>query len=686
MHNERYAYVTKGIAKNNAHLSIFLDASIVIFKQSERKNLTALLAWGNKPSAHKARSTANAYNLPTLTLEDGFLRSLSGGTHSRHACSLVVDDLGIYFDTKQPSRLEQLILHGSSLSPAQTARCRSLIDNINNSALSKYNLAPYVALTKTTPENILLIDQTFGDQSVVGAGGDQTSFANMLRIAKQNHPHATLWIKAHPQAKQRSKSSPAGYFDDIAPTEQIRLISEAANPIALIAQMDAVYTVSSHMGFEALMLGKPVYCFGVSWYAGWGLTHDDHAPKQQLDQVLARRGLAKRSLLELFHAAYIDYTRYVNPATQTRCEIEQAITWLTTNRDWALKLDKELALYRISAWKLTFFERFFAASNSAFHISYVLASRLRKQGIQQAVVWGLRKRRLAQPLFQHIWCAEDGFIRSKGLGASLIAPLSIVLDGTGIYYDANQPSDLENTLNHIQLNEAQRARAQKLIQLLVDNNISKYNVGDAAGWPDIAPNKQVILVPGQVEDDLSVLNCLSTVKTNLELLKHVRIENPDAFIVYKPHPDVQAELRAGHIAAGDINQYADACVVDASMPYCLARVDAVATISSLTGFEALLRGKTVTCYGLPFYAGWGLTQDKKTSPRRKRTLSLEALVYAAIIAYPLYHLPHGHGLAQAEEAIAYLSGLSDNNAYTNKQSALKKLMQWRHRLLSFITK
>jgi capsular polysaccharide export protein len=35
------------------------------------------------------------------------------------------------------------------------------------------------------------------------------------------------------------------------------------------------------------------------------------------------------------------------------------------------------------------------------------------------------------------------------------------------------------------------------------------------------------------------------------------------------------------------------------------QVNEVWTMTSLLGFEALIRGKSVTCLGLPFYCGWG---------------------------------------------------------------------------------
>ena len=69
-------------------------------------------------------------------------------------------------------------------------------------------------------------------------------------------------------------------------------------------------------------------------------------------------------------------------------------------------------------------------------------------------------------------------------------------------------------------------------------------------------------------------------------------------------------------------------------------VDEIWTMTSLLGFEALLRGKKVTCLGSPFYAGWGLTDDRAMPiARRTARLDLPALVYAALIAYPRYRDP-----------------------------------------------
>jgi capsular polysaccharide export protein len=59
-------------------------------------------------------------------------------------------------------------------------------------------------------------------------------------------------------------------------------------------------------------------------------------------------------------------------------------------------------------------------------------------------------------------------------------------------------------------------------------------------------------------------------------------------------------------------------------------------MTSLAGFEALIRGKSVTTHGQPFYAGWGLTEDLCPVARRTRNRSLDELVAAALILYPTY--------------------------------------------------
>jgi capsular polysaccharide export protein len=143
-------------------------------------------------------------------------------------------------------------------------------------------------------------------------------------------------------------------------------------------------------------------------------------------------------------------------------------------------------------------------------------------------------------------------------------------------------------------------------------------------------------VPGQVEDDASIQKGSPVVKRNLDLLKAVRARHPDGCIVYKPHPDVEAGLRRGRVPGKVAARYADRIVTKGSILSLIARADLLETMTSLAGFEALLRGKPVTTHGQPFYAGYGLTEDCCPVPRRTRRRSLDELVAAGLILYPRY--------------------------------------------------
>ena len=118
-----------------------------------------------------------------------------------------------------------------------------------------------------------------------------------------------------------------------------------------------------------------------------------------------------------------------------------------------------------------------------------------------------------------------------------------------------------------------------------------------------------MLVTGQVSDDLSVLSGGGDVDGNADLLARVRALEPDAEIWFRPHPDVDAGHRRGAIPDAEALRYADRVVREGGMAELLERVDGIHVLTSLSGFEALLRGRDVTTHGTPFYAGWGLTRD-----------------------------------------------------------------------------
>lgn len=318
-----------------------------------------------------------------------------------------------------------------------------------------------------------------------------------------------------------------------------------------------------------------------------------------------------------------------------------AIRWIEILGEWRRVIDANRqigVLHGISLWKRPAMARFLW-SGTARRTAH--APRTGQNAVAKAIaVWPSRTPAgviaRAESADVPVFRVEDGFIRSAGLGTLLHPPRSIVVDRLGIHYDPHRPSDLEVLLAEIDLDDRLRARTAKLIRALTDHGITKYGTSEPAQYtlPDACRR---VLVTGQVEDDQSVLLGGGDIQGNLDLLRRARAAEPDAWIIYRPHPDVVAGLRKGHVSRSDALRHADMVLSKGAVTALFGQVDAVHVLTSLAGFEALLRGKEVVTHGQPFYAGWGLTKDLAAPiARRRRLLTIEELVAGALILYPRY--------------------------------------------------
>ena len=599
------------------------------------------LGWGAKASARRASWYAKLSGGQAIRLEDGFLRSYGTGEYFP-PLSLVVDDQGIYYDSTCPSALEALLNSSVDILDGIAADVKRAKSLILKHRLSKYNHAPdwdkaEYASTSSAPagvESVLVIDQTAGDMSVSLGGANADTFAAMLEAAYIENPDATIYVKTHPEVTSGRKG---GYLTHVQNDARTLVLRQAINPLSLIEQMDKVYVVTSTMGFEAVLAGKPVSVFGLPWYAAWGVTDDR--------QVCARR-TRKRTVDELFAAAYFHYARYLNPVTHQRGTIFDVIDWLVQQRAISTKYAGRMIAVSFRRWKAANIKPLLSLNQKqVVFVSNAAAAKALMLRVEDCLVyWG--REAPADLLALSIKCGaallrmEDGFVRSVGLGSDLIRPLSLVLDKAGIYFDPTQPSGLEDILNTEQFSTTDLARATHVQVFIVEHGITKYNIEPRTKAVWDSKGKKVVLVPGQVEDDASIIYGCTEVKTNLELLQAARLVEPDAFIVYKPHPDVMSGNRAGKLALTEAKTFADYIEEHLSVVSCIEACDVVHTMTSLTGFDALLRGKRVVVYGQPFYAGWGLTEDVlKTGvafERRQRSLTLDELVAGTLLRYPIY--------------------------------------------------
>ncbi|MCA1439337.1 capsular polysaccharide biosynthesis protein [Ensifer sp. IC4062] len=255
-----------------------------------------------------------------------------------------------------------------------------------------------------------------------------------------------------------------------------------------------------------------------------------------------------------------------------------------------------------------------------------------------------------------VWFVEDGFIRSIRPSASRTAPFSLALDRRAPYFDCRQASELELILKtyDFEADALLMARARAGIRLLLDQGISKYNDGCRRNAEQVygPKSRKRVLVVGQVEDDASIrYGCLARLSNN-DLVRLAAQEQPDAQILYKPHPDVVSRVRPAQSDPGEVAHLCQIVTERLPLAEALRTVDHVYTITSLAGFEALLRGIKVTAIGCPFYSGWGLTDDRQPNPRRGRALSVEALFAGAYLIYPRYFDPETGRQTSYETTVA----------------------------------
>ena len=132
------------------------------------------------------------------------------------------------------------------------------------------------------------------------------------------------------------------------------------------------------------------------------------------------------------------------------------------------------------------------------------------------------------------------------------------------------------------------------------------------------------------------------------------VENPGAEIVVKLHPEVVSGRKQGHLA--HIRDNADIKVVrDNVNPWSLIEaVDKVYVVTSQVGLEALLAERKVVCFGAPFYAGWGLTDDRVKLDRRHARPTREQLFAAIYFDYSRYVSPVTCHEISFEEAVGWI--------------------------------
>lgn len=232
--------------------------------------------------------------------------------------SFIVDSQGYFNDGNIATDLETL-LNTKLVDEKQQLRSKNIINEIVSKKISKFNNYnnDYNIYRENDKKNILVVQS---DWEIYKKHYEiNYNFEDMLNEAICNNPNANIVIKFSHKCCERQLNRYKSILASLANNLSIKYVEDNINPFDLINQMDEVYVNNDMIGLEALMCGKPVYVYGIPFYAGWGLT---------IDKILFPRRKRQLSLEELFYISHIVYCIYVNPETKSVCEIEEAIDYL----------------------------------------------------------------------------------------------------------------------------------------------------------------------------------------------------------------------------------------------------------------------------------------------------------------------------------------------------------------------
>ena len=238
-------------------------------------------------------------------------------------------------------------------------------------------------------------------------------------------------------------------------------------------------------------------------------------------------------------------------------------------------------------------------------------------------------------------CLEEGFVRSvvpeifAQRDKTLIAyanPISYRLDSVGPHFWPKDNIGIRSFMSSHQFTESERNLGAEIRQLIVNEDISKYNFCQ----PKKVRTFPEVLVIDQAYNDLSVFLQGGEEGVFKTMLINAIEDNPGKTVGVKIHPEFK--YRKTYLSqltkefSGKIAVYADDFDINALLASC----ETVYTYSSTTGLEGILRNKNVVTFGCPIYAGYGLSDDRRIGLSFQRNLSPDEMafsLYAQNIVY-----------------------------------------------------
>lgn len=602
-------------------------------------------------SEEKSHETTVYY--PILRLKDGIF---SGYTNKKSTYSLYYSfESDVYYNLQKESNIEFLLRSHWNPSEEEWNTAHLAIQMINKYGITKYSEYPHLSDTIIRSEgyqNILLVDQPIDDESVLLGNANEETFKEMLLYAFDNYQYANIYIKFHPDTIDGKKD---GYLKKLLSTlglndhPSIKVIDTHCNITSLFHYINDIFVVTSQVGFEALLRNKNVRCFGTPFYSGWGLTSD----MQTLSFVKPQR-----SLMDLFIALVLQHTLYINPFTNKKGTILDLLEYVALQQRHNNK--KNIAFYNTDFIEHKNIDLLLNTDKKNFSI--ITKAKQIPKHIDDFILTDKKSTfQEVEPLKYRAFLSK-GFLFADSFNSEDV--LSLIVDHNGAFYDHKAQSDLDYMLNHesytdYELNCADQflidLRGKFLLDMKNEDSGNIFNEKQKI-------NKKTIFIPGQPEnEDMTLVGGDITIPSDYELLIAIlqRVEN--SLIIYKPAPNSKFKKlndlgKGGLINLNSLVKERNNHFIfefDASISHCIDAADEVHLLNHTCGLEAIVKGKKVITYGLPFFGGLGLTEDRQKFPREKRQVSLEEFALAVYMLYPRYKLLNKNYFTSASNALQY---------------------------------
>lgn len=306
--NNKYFYTpSPHILKNGQHFFKHGVNSLFSFKFIKdlllNKNKIVILSWGSKTNEFFLNFLSSFFNI--CYIEDGFYRSFNTGAQGEISLSLSIDFKQPFYHSSGESDLIELFRNKDSLLSDEIINYSHMcLDYIIDNKLTKYNNnKPLDNTIDYDKNNVLIVDQTFGDRSITKGGiSEEVNVEYIITKILNSNPDANIFLKVHPETLAGDKKSALKIDEcrDFILQNNVQILSDNYNPIELMNCMEEVHVLTSQMGLEALFLNKKVYCYGQPFYSKVGLTIN-HSESEFINKL---------STIELFTLSCVIYNTH----------------------------------------------------------------------------------------------------------------------------------------------------------------------------------------------------------------------------------------------------------------------------------------------------------------------------------------------------------------------------------------